>query len=167
MYFLQSPRLGFRHWDRSDLPLAQRLWGSAEVTRLIGGPFNNQQVQVRLAREIESQRNFNIQYWPIFLLTSGAHVGCCGLRPYNLEQNIPELGFHLHPEFWGQGFAEEAARTVIDYASRVLKTNGLFAGHHPDNTGSKHLLEKLGFTPTGSQHYPPTGLDHPTYLRKP
>lgn len=93
-----------------------------------------------------------------------AHLGCCGLRPYRLEDGIYELGFHLRPEHWGQGYATEAARAVIDHAFDTLHARALFAGHHPGNVASRRLLEKLGFRYTHDEFYAPTGLEHPSYL---
>jgi hypothetical protein len=60
-YFLRSPRLGFRCWREDDLPLAIELWGDAEVTALIGGPFTPEQVGLRLAKEIAQIRDFHMQ----------------------------------------------------------------------------------------------------------
>ena len=51
-----------------------------------------------------AQIEFGMQYWPIFLLAGGRHVGVCGLRPWRIEEKIPELGYHLRPEFWRPGF---------------------------------------------------------------
>ena len=65
-----------------DLDLALGLWGDAAVTRLIGGPFPPERVRERLAREIATQAEHGVQYWPLFLLADGGHAGCCGLRPY-------------------------------------------------------------------------------------
>jgi [ribosomal protein S5]-alanine N-acetyltransferase len=163
-HFLTSERLGFRNWTAADLPLALELWTDAKVTGLIGGPFSPAAVQARLAQEIEQAKEFGVQYWPVFLLEDGRHAGCAGLRPYRAEQKIYELGIHLRPAFWGQGYAEELARCLIAYAFDRLDLAALFAGHHPSNAGSRRLLEKLGFTYTGDQHYIPTGLMHPTYL---
>lgn len=36
-----------------------------------------------------------MQYWPIFLRETDEHVGCCGLRPYDLSKGIYETGFHI------------------------------------------------------------------------
>jgi len=44
-----------------------------------------------------------------------------------------------------------------------LDANGLFAGHNPNNTNSRKVLEKLGFTYVGDEFYEPTGLYHPSY----
>ncbi|HEV2387806.1 MAG TPA: GNAT family N-acetyltransferase [Candidatus Acidoferrales bacterium] len=162
-YFLKTSRLGFRRWSPEDLPLAWALWGDPEVTRLIGGPFSEAEVERRLDREIAAIEASGVQYWPIFLLGGDLHVGCCGLRPYRPEGRIYELGFHIRRGFWGQGLAEEAARAVILFAFETLGAKGLFAGHHPANAPSRHLLEKLGFRFTHEEFYPPTGLQHPSY----
>ena len=162
-YFLRTQRLGFRTWTEANLDLALELWGDAEVTRLIGGPFSVERIQQRLAQEIANQAAYGIQYWPMFLLTNAEHVGCCGLRPYPSEPRVYELGFHLRKIYWGQGLAVEAARAVIEYAFTTLDAASLFAGHHPANEASRRVLIKLGFRYTHDEFYPPTGLRHPSY----
>lgn len=163
-YFLKTKRLGFGRWSPDDLLLASGLWGNPEVTALIGGPFSAEQVERRLNAEIVSGDSYNVQYWPIFLLEDGRHAGCAGLRPYRIEQHIYELGFHLRPEYWGRGLAEEAGRAVIEFAFEKIGAAALFAGHHPANAASCRVLGKLGFQFTHEEFYPPTGLKHPSYL---
>lgn len=166
-YFLRSQRLGFRLWSEDDLPLALTLWGDVQVSRFLGGPFSPEYIRARLASEIETQRTHRIQYWPLFLLLNGEFAGCCGLRPYKIEERIPELGFHFLPAHWGQGIAPEAGRVVISHAFDTLGAQALFAGHHPDNAASARVLEKLGFHYTHHEIYPPTGEMHPSYLLEP
>jgi len=165
-YFLTTERLGFRTWQPEDTDLATALWGDPEVSRFIhaSGPPSRAAIEERLAREISSQAEHGIQYWPIFLLDGGAHVGCAGLRPYRPEQGILEIGVHLRPAFFRQGFALEAARAVIPHAFEKRGARALFAGHNPNNTASRALLLKLGFRYTHDELYPPTGLMHPSYL---
>lgn len=165
-FFLTTKRLGFSKWCEDDLRLAMGLWGDYEVTKLIDarGELSEEQVKARLLKEIDSNNTYGIQYWPIFLLESGEHVGCCGLRPYDLTKSIYEIGFHIKKDFWGQGVAYEAAGAVIKFAFEEIDAMGLFAGHNPKNSVSKNLLEKLGFHYTHDEFYPPTGLQHPSYL---
>lgn len=165
-YFMQTARLGFRRWRRDDQDLALGLWGDIRVTRLIDarGQLSRTQVQERLEAEIASQETFGLQYWPIFLLESGEHVGCCGLRPYDPSRPIYEIGFHIRSSHWRRGYAYEAATAVINYAFDELQAAGLFAGHNPQNEVSRHLLARLGFRYTHDEYYPATGLDHPSYL---
>jgi RimJ/RimL family protein N-acetyltransferase len=166
-WFLKTERLGFRVWTENDFELAWALWGDARVTRLIGGPFSAARVRERLDEEIARMRTAGVQYWPIFRLADGAHVGCCGLRPYSAEARVLELGFHLRFEHWGHGYASESAREVIRYAFGSLHCTSLFAGHHPENTDSARLLERLGFRATHDELYAPTGLMHHCYALEP
>ena len=165
-YFLNTNRLGFRLWREDDFENAYGLWGDINVTRLIDarGQLSKEQVVERLNQEITNQADFGVQYWPIFLLESGAHVGCCGLRPYDHQNQIYELGVHIRSNYWRQGYAYEAAEAVIRVGFNQYQATALFAGHNPNNEGSRLLLLKLGFHFTHDEYYPPTGLYHPSYL---
>lgn len=167
-YFLKTSRLGFRQWSEDDISNAIGLWGDYEVTKYFDarGKFSHDKVQERLAREIMSQKKHGVQYWPVFLLESSVHVGCCGLRTYDLSQQIYEIGFHIRSNQWRRGYGREASIAVVEYAFNTLKANALFAGHNPKNDISRLLLEQLGFCYTHDEYYPPTGLNHPSYLLK-
>ncbi|HEX4284779.1 MAG TPA: GNAT family N-acetyltransferase [Terracidiphilus sp.] len=161
-YFLRSSRLGFRPWHIDDLPLAHGLWGDPAVTAWLSGPLSAEAIQKRLEHEIRQRDEVGIQYWPIFLLATGDHVGCAGLRPK--EPQVLELGYYLKPAFWGTGLATEAGAALIAYAFTTLDAETLFAGHHPANRASQKVLEKLGFTRAGEEFYKPSGVIEPTYL---
>lgn len=168
-YFLKTDRIGFSKWRREDGRLAEQLWGDPQVTRWIcaSGRFSGQEITDRLNREVANEAGYQVQYWPVFELASGELIGCCGLRPRHREGEY-EIGFHLRPEFWGQGYAQEAAKAVIKYAFVVLKADRLFAGHNPNNAASQKVLGRLGFIYIGDEFYEPTGLYHPSYeLRAP
>lgn len=168
-YFLETERIGFSYWTEDDLALANSLWGEQEVTRYISktGVFSETEIIDRLKLEIKNKEQFGVQYWPVFHREANEFIGCCGLRPYNTEQHIYEIGFHLKSKYWGKAFGQEAAKTVIQYAFEVLHANQLFAGHNPNNTVSKKVLERLGFCYIGDTYYPPTGLYHPSYQYTP
>ncbi len=166
-YFLKTARLGFRCWTAEDLPLARAIWGDPAVTRFVGGPFSDEQVRDRLAREIASMHSYGVQYWPIFLLSTGEHAGCAGMRARKPEERIFSMGFYLRPACWGEGFAVESGRAVIAHAFATLGIRELFAAHHPENASSGKVLVKLGFTFTHKELYPPTGLLHFAYSLKP
>lgn len=162
-FFLKTGRIGFSKWNRDDIKLAELLWGDPKVTRFIcaGGKFSPDDIANRLNKEIFNGEKHQVQYWPIFELATNDLIGCCGLRPY--KENEYEIGFHLRPMFWGQGYATEAANAVINYAFSVIKADKLFAGHNPNNVASRKLLNKLGFIYICDEFYEPTGLYHPSY----
>ena len=127
------------------------------------GVFTPEKIQERLALEVENYRQYGVQYFPIFHLETGDLIGCCGLRPQEEPQNY-ELGFHLQPQYWRQGYGYEAASAMVDYGFSTIKAKEIWAGHNPYNLGSKALLSKLGFKYVKDTLYPATGLRHPTYV---
>ena len=158
-----TERLSFGLWQEEDARWADRIWGDAEVTRLIGGPFSPEAVAQRLSQEVENWRCYGMQYWPLFRRRDRDLVGCCGLRPRNVGTRVAELGFQLCRDSWGQGFAFEASTAVIKWA-RSHGFNALIAGHHPDNMASQGVLLRLGFSYTHNEIYPPTNTLEPCYL---
>ncbi|MCP4805055.1 MAG: GNAT family N-acetyltransferase, partial [Proteobacteria bacterium] len=158
----EAERLVFGSWKLAGFEDAWELWGDREVTRLIGGPWERDEVRARVATEMLSEREHGVQYWPIST-RRGAFVGACGLTVNDHGEH--ELGFHLCHRAWGQGFAREAAQAVIVFAFGTLGLMRLVAGHHPDNAASARMLEKLEFRYVGDRFYAPTGLHHPHYER--
>lgn len=165
-FFITTERLGFSVWNEKDINDALELWGNPKVTEFIvaGGKMSKEQVEQRLKREIETYNSNNIQYWPVFLRENNENIGCCGLRSCDSSKNILEMGIHLKDTYWGLGFAKEACFAVIEYAFDTLRVNALFAGHNPQNISSAQLIKKIGFAYTHDEFYPPTGLQHPSYL---
>lgn len=158
-----SKRLRFGIWREGDFSLAHSIWGDPAVMKLTGGLCTMEAVAQRLAMEVENLLHYRLQYWPVFELDGGALIGCCGLRPRDLEAGIAEFGFQLCRRSWGQGFATEAGNAVIDWAGRQ-GLSGLFAGHHPENLASRQALLRLGFFYTHHEFYPPTDQIEPCYL---
>ena len=164
-WLFETERLRFRVWTADDLALAQALWGDERVTRLFHREqLDETQVRARLERELANQRDHGIQYWAMFAKEEDAHAGCCGLRPADPANRVFEVGFHLRPEFWGKGLASEAGGAVVRRAFEHHGATALVAGHHPDNHASRRVLLKLGFRHTHYELYPPTGIEHPSYL---
>lgn len=156
-----TARVEFRVWRASDAGLAARVWGDPRVMRYIGGPYSQQEIEERVAREVANEAALGVQYWPVFV--DGTFAGCCGLKPNEAGHPLYETGFQFLPDFWGAGYAAEAARAVIAYAFDVVGAATLFAGRHPENDASHKLLTRLGFTRIGTHFFARTGLDHPWY----
>lgn len=163
-FFLRTTRLGFDWWQEADGALAWALWGDPAVTALLDarGALSPEQVAERLAAEIRTAREHGVQYWPVFRLSDGDLVGCCGLRPNRAEAGMLELGVHIRSHYWRQGYAAEAAAAVIARAPG-FGARALFAGHNPANAASHRLIRRLGFRYTHDERYAPTGLMHPSY----
>ncbi|MGB0906597.1 MAG: GNAT family N-acetyltransferase [Maricaulaceae bacterium] len=57
-----------------------------------------------------------------------------------------EIGYSLAPEAWGNGYATEACKAIINEAYETLGAKRIVAGVFADNPASIKLLHKLGFT---------------------
>lgn len=78
------------------------------------------------------------------LRRGGAPIGICGLLKRDVLDD-PDLGFAFLPDYWGKGYAQEAAQAVLDAARERLGLRRVAALTQPDNAASLRLLEKLGF----------------------
>ena len=85
----------------------------------------------------------------VFLITlrDETIVGACGI--VTAAEPMPELGYWLGVEHWGQGYATEALHAVVDYAFTDLGHTAMQAGARVTNPASRRVLEKCGFQWTG------------------
>ncbi|NBB53368.1 GNAT family N-acetyltransferase [Rhizobium sp. CRIBSB] len=62
---------------------------------------------------------------------------------------LPDIGYILRPDHWGQGLAGEAVQAVLDHVFAATDLDAVTADVDPDNAASIRLLERLGFRQTG------------------
>ena len=62
------------------------------------------------------------------------------------EDDVLEIGYTLHPDYWGQGYVPEAARAVINLAFKELGLHKIELSCFGSNVQSQRVAEKLGFT---------------------
>ncbi len=72
----------------------------------------------------------------------GAVIGVCSI---DMREEGAELGYWFGTDYWGHGFATEAARAVIDHAFGDLGHPALQSGARVNNPASRRVLEKCGF----------------------
>jgi RimJ/RimL family protein N-acetyltransferase len=76
-------------------------------------------------------------------------VGVIGLNQVHPTLGTGELGYYLTPHAWGNGYATDAARTLVDYAFAQLRLHRVHARAFAGNEGSQRVLEKVGFEHEG------------------
>lgn len=77
-------------------------------------------------------------------VSASVPIGICGLVKRDTLPD-PDIGFAFLPDYWGKGYAVEAADATIKYATENLGLNNLLAITTLDNESSIKLLEKTGF----------------------
>ncbi|MCX7204864.1 MAG: GNAT family N-acetyltransferase [Proteobacteria bacterium] len=94
---------------------------------------------------IEMQNRLGFSLYIVKLSDTGTPIGLCGLLKRDYLEDV-DLGYAFLPQYWGQGFAHEAASAVVKYAKDELKMTRLLATTDLDNEASMQLLIKLDFT---------------------
>ena len=137
---LRAPRLG----DAKAIAALANDRRIAENTRRIPHPYT----RVDAEDFIASVNTGTGETAFVVTLADGTLIGACGLAAA-ADDPAPELGYWIGAPFWGQGFATEAVRAVIDHAFEALGYEALQAGARVTNPASRRVLEKCGFQWTG------------------
>ena len=86
-------------------------------------------------------------------------IGFIGLLMADFESHFTpttEIGWRLSSNHWGQGFATEGAKAVLDYAFRELKIPEIVSFTAAGNAKSIRVMQKIGL-----QHNEADDFDHP------
>lgn len=154
---LKTERLLLRPYARDDATEIAQLLNDAEMARflmVIPHPFVefDARTLVKAAwRRLTGGRGFDL------LITekdgSGRAVGSVGIGLHD-EGRRGDLGFWIGRDYWGRGYASEAARRMIDFATETLGVTRITGTVAADNDPSMAVLARLGFTETGRGEMP-------------
>ncbi len=90
--------------------------------------------------------------WALEERATGTFVGRAGLHnPVRRGWPGTEVGWTLHPDHWGHGYATEAGARARDYAFEHLGLNEVFSLILPTNRRSQAVATRLGFELTGTR----------------
>ena len=76
-------------------------------------------------------------------------IGNCGVRRVSIDSTEADLGYELSPDYWGNGYATEAATAMADFAFRELGVHRIWAHCLEENQASTRVLERLGMQVEG------------------
>jgi RimJ/RimL family protein N-acetyltransferase len=142
---LETERLMLRRPTLADVKAIAHLANDrriAENTRRLQHPYS-QDHAVAFVRAMADDKSETV-----FLIENNhVPIGIVGVNWR--EPEAPELGYWLGVEYWGQGFATESARAVIDYTFEEFDIEHLMSGARVANPASRNILEKCGFQWSG------------------
>lgn len=87
--------------------------------------------------------------WVLSLEEDPALIGTICLWNIEKAHFRAELGYAMHPDFWGKGLMQEATEAVLQYGFVEMGVHAIEAHIDPDNTASQALLERNGFRREG------------------
>lgn len=84
---------------------------------------------------------------------SGVFLGICGVYPLGMVGPEMEIAWIFGRQYWGQGYATEAARACLAYGLEERGIDRILAIIFPENAASIRVAEKLGMVCDGVGHY--------------
>lgn len=147
LHHLETERLWLCAWESADLAAARTVFTDPDVMHYINGgvPRSDDEIRDSISRQQNHLRSHGFCLWKLLLKSDGRLIGDCGLQPLELDgASEIEIGWRLAKEFWGRGFATEAARVALQHAVAHARLLRVIAIAMPENRPSLHIMEKLG-----------------------
>lgn len=162
MTVLTTERLILRDWtdEPADLARIYDIYSRSEITRWLGAvpglPLTHPAQahdRLRVWRERHAADHGRYGTWAVEVRDTGLVAGTVLLKPLPgrdeaVRTSDIEVGWHLHPDSWGKGYATEAARAVL---AREFSagTGEIYAVVSPGNEASMAVCRRLGMAHVG------------------
>ncbi len=143
---LNTERLMLRAVDFCDIDL---VWQASRTEGFNDGmtwdpPGSRDELAHITQRNRDDWRDGKCYIFTICTLQPCIAVGRVGLHK-EAEPNTWNIGFWVHPDHWGKGYAPEAARVVLEFGFERLGAARIATAHATWNTRSQGVIRRLGF----------------------
>ena len=125
-------------YQRDPLYLRYYEWTAADRT-----PEDVQEFVVWFLDHQKQQPRIKFQL-AVVLKSNNLLVGNCGIRMDSPNAFQADIGYELDPKYWNRGYTTEAAHAVVDFGFSRLGLHRVWAWCIADNSGSAHVMEKMG-----------------------
>jgi RimJ/RimL family protein N-acetyltransferase len=143
---LTTPRLLLRAYKTGDLPLYALLNADPEVAEHLGGPITREESDdiADWAQALHSAEGIGLL--AIERRADNRFVGMCGLHHLDWYPDDVEIGWRLARQYWGHGYATEAASAWLTHAFTVLNLPRVISVTEVANTRSIAVMQRLGMS---------------------
>jgi RimJ/RimL family protein N-acetyltransferase len=144
---ITTPRLILRPLEPADVEILYRIYLVEGVLQYFPNPAPPplEKVQRFIAGQEKHWAEYGYGNWGILSEGESQIIGWAGLQ-YVTELDETEVGYLLDRSFWGRGYASEAARASLQFGFENFNFDHIIALVHPDNFGSRRVIEKCGMT---------------------
>jgi RimJ/RimL family protein N-acetyltransferase len=156
---LTTPRLILRAWREEDLEPFARLNADERATQYLLHRLSREQSDALVERIGAHFERKGFGLWAVEAPGVAPFIGAVGLVVPGFSAAFTpcvEIGWRLAPEFWGHGFASEAARAALAFGFETLGLDEIVSFTVPANTRSQAVMQRLGM-----MHSPADDFDHP------
>lgn len=163
---LETPRLLLREWRDADREAFAAIVADPHVMRFYPATRSRAEADAWIDKMIAGLANGTAHFLAVERKSDGAMLGLTGTADINFP--IPtepklEIGWVLGKDYWGQGYAPEAARVALDHAFTQLRAPEVAAFTARVNLPSQRVMQKLGLVrdPHADFEHPRIAAGHP------
>ncbi|MFI5976138.1 GNAT family N-acetyltransferase [Streptomyces sp. NPDC051452] len=161
---IHTPRLLLRRWLDDDVVPLSDIHADPEVMRWVGDgtPRSLEETSQDIEDWEEEWDDEGFGMFAVELLGSGELAGAVGLYRADSPPVVADqvaIGWRLGRQFWGQGYASEAAQATLEFALQDRGLDRVVAACRTGDTASTNVLHKLGMRPAGAYQDPDQGHD--------
>jgi RimJ/RimL family protein N-acetyltransferase len=151
---IASARLFVRRFTPDDLDFMAGLLGDPEVARFLGGVKDRAAAETTLRTRGLGyyDQHPGLGMWATVERATGRTVGFHVLNHIHGEPDI-QVGYALHRDAWGQGYATEMAVRLLRYGFEDLGLPQIVAITNLDHVVSQRVLEKAGLVRRGERTF--------------
>jgi RimJ/RimL family protein N-acetyltransferase len=149
---IRTARLLLGTFEPDDAPELQRMAGAREIadtTVSIPHPYELDHARAWIGNQHKESVRGRATNFAIRLLPGSPLIGCASLRDIDYDHLQAELGFWIGLDWWGKGYASEAAQAVIRFGFETLGLNRIYAHHMARNPASGRVLLHVGMQREG------------------
>jgi len=148
---INTPRLRLRQWKQNDFPAFARLNADPVVMAYYPDVMSTEESNA-MASKIEALITKNgWGFWAVEKKDDKCFIGFVGLHEPTYDLPVTpciEIGWRLAKEYWGEGYATEAAKQALAVAFGELSLPEVYSFTSVSNTKSRAVMERLGMTNT-------------------
>lgn len=164
---IETDRLILRPWTDEDRSQFARINGDPlimEYMPRVLPPADSDKLVDRFQKHIKKH---GYGMFAVERKEDGVFMGTVGLNSVEFKAPFTpatEIAWRLDYEFWGKGYATEAANAVLEYGFDKQGLKEIVSFTVRDNTGSVQVMKKIGMTydEKGDFKYPGLPKDHPS-----
>ena len=151
MTVVETERLRLRPWTVDDLDPLAAIFALPEVSWFpFGRGLAREETERFLGRHLGHWETHGWGSWAAELRGRPELIGYVGLCTVTwLPEVMPavEVGWRLHPAYWGRGLATEGGRAGLGYGFDDVGLDRIISIFIPENVGSGRVMAKLGMEP--------------------
>jgi len=142
---IETERLLLRIYKPEELETVYKMLSDKDVTRFYppGFRITREDVLSSLPRRIKRWRERGFAHLGVFEKENENLIGYCGLQFFDNTPEV-EIYYGFFKDFWGKGFATEAAKAMLRFGFEETSLDKIVAGTHPDNIASQKVLTNIG-----------------------